>query len=246
MPLSGKTAVAQQRGRRPPQILAARGSPSRWRGRPRVGSSIARGAFPRHKPNSAELRPQRPHRPELRGASHAHAKKGGWGAVCAPLAFCASKIPSFLARWRVRGPAGTGSVGDCVGEGSDEGVQLSKRRADIQANAGIGIVMELCQKSLAKHILETQQQPANWAEVVPHAHAPLRACPSAAPSRSPISPATLSPRTPSWSPRHPNGAPSLQGTYQQDCCPSRRCLGPGRLHAWPIVSNCACTLLLLT
>ena len=188
----------------------------------------------------------RPRRPELRGASHAHAKKGGWGAVCAPLAFCASKIPSFLARWRVRGPAGTGSVGDCVGEGSDEGVQLSKRRADIQPNAGIGIVMELCQKSLAKHILETQQQPANWAEVVPHAHAPLRACPSAAPSRSPISPATLSPRTPSWSPRHPNGAPSLQGTYQQDCCPSRRCLGPGRLHAWPIVSNCACTLLLLT
>ena len=150
----------------------------------------------------------RPHRPELRGASHAHAKKGGWGAVCAPLAFCASKIPSFLARWRVRGPAGTGSVGDCVGEGSDEGVQLSKRRADIQPNAGIGIVMELCQKSLAKHILETQQQPANWAEVVPHAHAPLRACPSAAPSRSPISPAILSPRTPSWSPRHPNGAPS--------------------------------------
>ena len=43
--------------------------------------------------------------------------------VCAPLVFCASKLPSFLARWRVqrrpdvRGPAGTGSVGDSVGEG---------------------------------------------------------------------------------------------------------------------------------
>ena len=38
-PLGGKTVVAQQRGRRPPQILAAWVSPSRWRGRPRVGSS---------------------------------------------------------------------------------------------------------------------------------------------------------------------------------------------------------------
>jgi hypothetical protein len=32
--------------------------------------------------------------------------------VCVPRVFCASKNPSFLARWRVRGPAGTGSVGD--------------------------------------------------------------------------------------------------------------------------------------
>ena len=43
--------------------------------------------------------------------------------VCDPRVFCASKTPSFLARWRVRrrpavrGPAGTGSVGDGVGEG---------------------------------------------------------------------------------------------------------------------------------
>ena len=53
-----------------------------------------------------------------------HAKRGEGGGVCAPQVFCASKIPSFLARWRVRGrpavrgPAGTGSVGDGVGEGS--------------------------------------------------------------------------------------------------------------------------------
>ena len=36
MPVGGKTAVASQCGRRPPQILAVRGSPSRWRGRPRI------------------------------------------------------------------------------------------------------------------------------------------------------------------------------------------------------------------
>jgi len=123
-PLGGKTAVARQRGRRPPQILAARGRPSRWRGRWRVGSIIPCRAFPRQKPTGAELRPHRPHRPELRGAIHAHAKKRGEGAVCDPRVFCPSKIPSFLARWRVRGrpavrgPAGTGSVGDGVGEGA--------------------------------------------------------------------------------------------------------------------------------
>jgi hypothetical protein len=55
-------------------------------------------------------------RPELRGASHAHAKMGEGGGVCGPRVFCASKNPSFLAGWRVRGrpavrrPAGTGSV----------------------------------------------------------------------------------------------------------------------------------------
>jgi len=64
------------------------------------------------------MRQARPHRPELRGASHAHAKMGGWVGVCDPRVFCASKNPNFLARWRVRrrpavrGPAGTGSVGD--------------------------------------------------------------------------------------------------------------------------------------
>jgi len=52
-----------------------------------------------------------------------HAKKGEGGGVCDPRVFCASKNPNFLARWRVRGrpavrgPAGTGSVGDGVGEG---------------------------------------------------------------------------------------------------------------------------------
>ena len=52
-----------------------------------------------------------------------HAKEGREGGVCDPRVFCASKKPSFLARWRVRerpavrGPAGTGSVGDGVGEG---------------------------------------------------------------------------------------------------------------------------------
>jgi len=106
MPIGGKTAVAQQRGRRPPQILAARGSPSHWRGRPRVGSSIAGEPFVQQKPNSAELRPVKPpHRPELRGIKRSHAKKGGEGGVCAPQVFCASKIPGFLARWQVRGPA---------------------------------------------------------------------------------------------------------------------------------------------
>ena len=70
------------------------------------------------------MRGTQPHRPELRGASHAHVKKGGEGGVRDPRVFCPSKIPSFLARWRVRrrpavrGPAGTGSVGDGVGEGA--------------------------------------------------------------------------------------------------------------------------------
>jgi len=58
-PRRGKTPTAQQCGRRPPQILAARGSPSHWRGRPRVSSSIAHEPFPRRTPNSAELRPPR-------------------------------------------------------------------------------------------------------------------------------------------------------------------------------------------
>ena len=50
-----------------------------------------------------------------------HAKKGEGGGVCDPQVFCTSKNPGFLARWRVRGrpavrgPAGTGSVGDGVG-----------------------------------------------------------------------------------------------------------------------------------
>jgi hypothetical protein len=90
-------------------------------GRPRVqrGSIIPRRAFPRQKPTSAE---RRPHRPELRGVDQP--KKGEGGGVCDPRVFCASKNPSFLARWRVRGrpaargPAGTGSVGDGVGEGA--------------------------------------------------------------------------------------------------------------------------------
>jgi len=47
-------------------------------------------------------------------------EEGEGGGVCGPGVFCASKIPSFLARWRVRGPAGTGSgsVGRGVGEGA--------------------------------------------------------------------------------------------------------------------------------
>ena len=59
MRLGGKIAVARQRGRRPPQILAARGRPSRWRGRWRVGSIIPCRAFLRQKPTSAKLRPPR-------------------------------------------------------------------------------------------------------------------------------------------------------------------------------------------
>ena len=59
-----------------------------------------------------------------------HAKKGEAGGVCDPQVFCTSKNPSFLARWRVRGrpavrgPAGTGSVGDGVGEGAARKLKL--------------------------------------------------------------------------------------------------------------------------
>jgi len=45
-------------------------------------------------------------RNKLRGPNHAQGGRGGW---CVPRVFCPSKIPSFLARWRVWGPAGTGS-----------------------------------------------------------------------------------------------------------------------------------------
>ena len=52
-------------------------------------------------------------------------------SLCAPRVFCASKTPSFLARWRVRGPAGTGSVGDSVGEGAlDRGTGTSREEAE--------------------------------------------------------------------------------------------------------------------
>ena len=43
-----------------PQILAARGSPSRWRGCPRVGSRIAREPLVQQKPHAAMCRPPRP------------------------------------------------------------------------------------------------------------------------------------------------------------------------------------------
>ena len=115
--LGGKTAVARQRGRRPPQILAARGSPSRWRGRWRVGSLTPCRVFLRQTRFAAKRRPPRPPRPPLRGFDQTHAKMGGVSAICHPRVFCASKNPIFLARWRVRGrpavrgPAGTGSVG---------------------------------------------------------------------------------------------------------------------------------------
>ena len=45
MPIGGETAVAPQRGRRPPQILAVWARPARWRRRPRVSSIIAREVF---------------------------------------------------------------------------------------------------------------------------------------------------------------------------------------------------------
>ena len=63
-PLGGKTVVAQQRGRRPPQIMAARGSPSRWRGRWRVGLRIAREPFARQTPKPAKWRTPGP--PQVR------------------------------------------------------------------------------------------------------------------------------------------------------------------------------------
>ena len=102
-----------------PMIRLTRQSDALTRQRVSLGGFAAgpRAASPAPRPPRGKRHP----RPPLRGAGHAHAKKGGWDAVCAPLAFCASKIPSFLARWRVRGPAGTGSVGDSVGEGREGG-----------------------------------------------------------------------------------------------------------------------------
>ena len=41
--------------------------------------------------------------------------------MCDPRVFCASNLPSFLARWRARGPAGTGPIDDSGGEGSGGG-----------------------------------------------------------------------------------------------------------------------------
>ena len=87
-----------------------------------VGSSMA----------FAAKRP--PPRPPLRGESLTHAKEGRGGGVRDPRMFCASKMPSFLARWRVRGrpavrgPAGTGSVGDGVGEGARTHAQTHTHR----------------------------------------------------------------------------------------------------------------------
>ena len=105
MLFGGKTAVARQRGRRPPQILAARGSPARWRGRWRVGLHIACELFARQTPCAAKRRTPGPRTPgpTLRGVCITHAKKGGEGGVCDSQVFCASKMPTFLARWRVRG-----------------------------------------------------------------------------------------------------------------------------------------------
>jgi len=84
------------RPRKSSQILAAHRVGEVARGSARA-SPVARSRGRRPTPRSSVLRP---------GAE-----------VGAPLVFCASKLPSFLARWRVRGPAGTGSVGDGGGEG---------------------------------------------------------------------------------------------------------------------------------
>jgi len=68
----------------------------------------------------------------------------GWrmDGVCAPQALGPSGAPSFLARWRVcgrptvQGPAGIGSVGDVVGEGSHT-----------HAHTGAGGVLEAARAS---------------------------------------------------------------------------------------------------
>jgi hypothetical protein len=53
------------------------------------------------------------------------ARRGGGGGWCLrPQGDCPSKIPSFLARWRVRGPAGTGSVGR--GEGAPDPAPVAR------------------------------------------------------------------------------------------------------------------------
>ena len=81
------------------------------------------------------------------GPSRTHRSGLGEGdGVCDPRVFCASKKPSFLARWRVqgrpavRGPAGTGSVGD--GEAMAPGDQAQPppdRSRGVRRNAGGGI-----------------------------------------------------------------------------------------------------------
>jgi len=65
-----------------PQFLAARGSPSRWRGRWRVGSIIPCRAFVQQTPNGAELRPVRP--ASQAGASRRKydAREDGGGGWC--------------------------------------------------------------------------------------------------------------------------------------------------------------------
>jgi hypothetical protein len=68
-----------------------------------------------------------PPTPPLRGIKRSHTKKRDRSAVCGPRVFFASKLPNFLARWRVRGPAGTGSVGDSVGEGAPRRGQTRTR-----------------------------------------------------------------------------------------------------------------------
>ena len=68
--------------------------------------------------------------PESENDINRHGGEGG--GVCSPRVFCPSKIPSFLARWRVRGPAGTGSVGD---SDSGEGDGSYGRDADASEQA---------------------------------------------------------------------------------------------------------------
>ena len=90
MPLGGKTAVARQRGGRPPQILAARGSPSRWRGRPRVGSRIAREPFARQTPNPAMLQGRR-----IAGLINRTRRMEGRTVYVAPGCFAHPKCQAF-------------------------------------------------------------------------------------------------------------------------------------------------------
>ena len=54
-------------------------------------------------------------RPELFGFKRWHAEEGqGGGVQRRPRGVLPIQIPSFLARWRVRGPVGTRSVGRCA------------------------------------------------------------------------------------------------------------------------------------
>jgi len=86
-------------------------------------SPVARSRGSNPMPRSGGLHSA--HAAASRDQTIAHEEEGQ--ECCGPRVFFASKLPNFLARWRVRGPAGTGSVGDSVGEGAPRRGQTRTR-----------------------------------------------------------------------------------------------------------------------